>query len=196
LDGYYIYDERQIILRVSKGDESAFTELFNHHRDKIYSTAIRLTASREMAEEILQDVFLKIWMKRNDLPGIENFEAYLHTIARRATYRGLKQLATEKQRLTTYPPETHLTGEHMLQLKEYQTILTEAINRLPDKQRETYRLIREQGYTRNEVAGHLGVSAETVKYNLDEGLRKIRVYFMAHTDYLPVLALFIKFLQK
>ncbi len=190
-----LYNEPELLQRVSQGDQQAFTELFMHHRGKVYSTIRRLTDSKVMAEEILQDVFLKIWLKRNELGAIHDFQAYLHTIARRATYRGLKQLAKEKQYVqpasTENEPVFHLTGENILELKEYDDVLKQAIERLPPKQYETFHLIREQGYKRAEVAEKLGVSPETVKYNFEEGMRKIRAYFMTHTDFLPAITSFL-----
>jgi RNA polymerase sigma-70 factor (family 1) len=184
------------LLRVRDGDQNAFAVLFSHYKDRIYSIAYRLTTSRETAEEIVQDVFLKIWLRRNELGNIDHFEAYLHTIARRATYRALKQMARQKQQTQNVINDediasSHISSEQILQLKQYDGLLKEAIDRLPPKQKETFQLIRQQGYKRSEVAEQLNVSPETVKYNLDEGLRKIRAYFMAHTDYLPLVIVFM-----
>lgn len=196
MDNTEIHNDKQLLLQIANGDQQAFTTLFMYHRGRVYSTIYRLTASSVMAEEILQDVFLKIWIKRHELEAVSNFEAYLHTIARRATYRGLKQLAKEKQRLKLgieeNEPVFHLTGESVLQLKQYNSMLQQAMDSLPNKQRETFRLIREEGYKRAEVALKLGVSQETVKYNLDEALRKIRAHLIANGDFLLALLLISK----
>lgn len=195
------YEEKELLARIAEGDQQAFTTLFLHHRGRIYTTVHRLTASRLLAEEVLQDVFLKIWIKRVDLAAVSDFEAYLHTIARRAAYRVLRQLTREKQLFQRHPvtpeePAFHITGENLLQLKQYQFLLKEAIERLPPKQRETYLLIKEKGLKREEAATLLKVSAETVKYNVEEATRKIRAYFMAYTDLLPVLLLFVPSLKN
>ncbi|MGN6416180.1 MAG: RNA polymerase sigma factor [Pseudobacter sp.] len=192
------YNESKLLSRIAEGDELAFSLLFMHHRGKIYSTTFKLTNSRQMAEEILQDVFLKIWLKRSQLQHVENFEAYLHAIARRAAYRGIKLLAREKQFLAPAieEPAFHFTGEQILELKQYNLVLQQAIDRLPPKQKETHLLIREEGLTREEVAARLGVSAETVKYNMSEATKKIRAYFMVHTDLLPVLLILAGTLKK
>ncbi|RXK86161.1 RNA polymerase sigma factor [Filimonas effusa] len=183
---------------MAEGNEQAFTRLFMHHRGKIYATTLRLTNSRQMAEEILQDVFLKIWLRRKELEVVVNFEAYLHTIARRAAYRGLKQLAAQRHSPGTDAGEQafHITGEHIFTFKQYNNVLRQAIQKLPPRQQETYLLIRESGLKREEVAAKLDVSPETVKYNLDEATKKVRAYFMAHTDLLPVLVILAGSLKK
>ncbi|MEO6705585.1 MAG: sigma factor, partial [Ginsengibacter sp.] len=77
-----IYNEEEIINLLIQGDETAFAQLFDHYRDRIYSIAYKLTHSTTVAEDVVEDVFLKIWLKRNDMGEIQNFEAYLFTITR------------------------------------------------------------------------------------------------------------------
>lgn len=192
------YNESNLLSRIAEGDQQAFSLLFMRHRGKIYSTTFKLTNSHQLAEEILQDVFLKIWLKRSELLAVVNFEAYLHTIARRAAYRGIKLLARQKEFLVpdADEPAFHFTGEQILELKQYNDVLRQAIDRLPPKQKETHLLIKEFGLTRDEVAVRLGVSAETVKYNMSEATKKIRAYFLAHTDLLPVLFILAGSLKK
>ena len=76
------YNENEVLLLVSQGDEMAFRELFAHYQNKLYSVALRVTRSSTLSEEIVEDVFLKIWLKRNDLLEIQNFSAYLFEIGR------------------------------------------------------------------------------------------------------------------
>jgi RNA polymerase sigma factor (sigma-70 family) len=93
LSDYLLYNEKNLIHLIAQGDESAFAKLFEHYRDRIYSIAFKLTNSTVIAEEVVQDVFFKIWLKRVDLNDIQNFSAYLFIVTGNEVYKVLKRIA-------------------------------------------------------------------------------------------------------
>jgi RNA polymerase sigma-70 factor (ECF subfamily) len=94
-----VYDERKLLQQVSEGDEAAFRELFYHYSDSVGSYILSLSRSKMHAEEIVQDVFLKIWMSREALA--EKFKAYLYVISRNQTLNAIRkvmrQMAHQKE---------------------------------------------------------------------------------------------------
>ena len=115
----------------------AFRELFAHYQNKLYSVALRVTRSSTLSEEIVEDVFLKIWLKRNDLLEIQNFSAYLFVITRNRVYKTLKQIAKNYQTVVLAEDNKIAANENIedyLINKEYSTVLHEAVTRLPQKQ--------------------------------------------------------------
>jgi len=86
------YDEKRLLQRVSEGDEAAFRELFYHYADMLGNYVMRLTRSRTNAEEIVQDVFLSIWMCREVLAEVENFKAYLFVVSRNQTLNAMRKM--------------------------------------------------------------------------------------------------------
>ena len=175
--------ETELLKLISQGDEKAFASLFNHYRPIIFTTVLRLTDSISISEEIVQDVFLKAWLKRNELPSIRNMGGWLYTIASNLTYNALQKNAREKSKLilmNKYPDSANFyTNEDLLVNKEFETILKQAVDKLPAKQRQSYRLIKEDGLKRNEAAAQMNVSPETVKANLDAAMKKIRAYILS-----------------
>jgi RNA polymerase sigma factor, sigma-70 family len=175
--------ETELLKLISQGDEKAFAGLFNHYRPIIFTTVLRLTDSISISEEIVQDVFLKAWLKRNELPSIRNMGGWLYTIASNLTYNALQKNAREKSKLilmNKYPDSANFyTNEDLLVNKEFETILKQAVDKLPAKQRQSYRLIKEDGLKRNEAAAQMNVSPETVKANLDAAMKKIRAYILS-----------------
>mgnify|MGYP001545291185 CR=1 FL=1 len=142
-----LYNEHELIQLIAQGDERAFTKLIDHYRNKIYGIALELTHSINVAEEITEDVFLKIWLRRSALNEIENFTAYLFTVARNETYKILKQiaknykivlLAENNEAIALENSEDYLIG------KEYTSLLQKAIDRLPHQQKQVYQLIKEE----------------------------------------------------
>ncbi|RZK41728.1 MAG: hypothetical protein EOO90_10275 [Pedobacter sp.] len=87
-----IAEEKIILTKISRGDSNAFAVLFNFYRNKVYGYAIAILKSEKSAEEIVQNVFIKIWLKREDLSSVDNFGAYLRTISRNETLNALNTL--------------------------------------------------------------------------------------------------------
>ncbi len=87
--------EKEILLRVSKGDEQAFHQLYNLYNKKIFSIAWKLTGIESAAEDVVQDVFIKLWLHREKLSGINYFTAYLNTITRNHIFNSLRKIAHE-----------------------------------------------------------------------------------------------------
>ena len=179
------YNEEELLAFIAQGDELAFTRLFDNYRDRIYSIAFKISHSTTIAEEIVQDVFLKIWLRRDRLIEVENFNAYLFVITRNHVYKSLKQIAKNYE-LTAFTEKDHLAGdnnsEDLVMEKEYDSLLKKAIDRLPNQQKQVYQYIKEKGLKREEAAGLLHLSPETVKYHLAEDMKNIRTFCILHLD--------------
>ena len=179
------YNEEELLAFIARGDQLAFTQLFDYYRDRIYSIAFRITHSTTIAEEIVQDVFLKIWLRRDRLIEIQNFSAYLFVITRNHVYKALKQIAKNYE-LTAFTEKDQLSADNdsarLVMEKEYNSLLQKAIDRLPNQQKQVYQYIKENGLKREEAAGLLHLSPETVKYHLAEAMKNIRSFCMLHLD--------------
>jgi RNA polymerase sigma-70 factor (family 1) len=179
-------EEKELLMKIAKGDENAFSLLFNKYQQKIYALAYHLTESTHHAEEIVQDVFLKIWLKQTQLVQINNFESYLFIIARNHIYSSLRVLSREK----TFNNELDLRiADHensldtLIDYKELTSLIHDAANSLPEQQYEVYRLSKEEGKTREQIAGVLKISPETVKVHLSRAMRTIRAHVIARMPF-------------
>lgn len=191
--------DTSILMGVAEGDEVAFKVLFDTYRPNIYTTALRVTNNEWMAEDIVQDTFVKVWIHRQQIPAIANFETWLYVLSKnialdiikkKAHYKTYSQEEAKNALLRVYPEADYLTQD-----KDFKRLLDEAIERLPAKQKETYRLIREQYLKREEAAEILQVSPETVKSNLDQAMKSIRAYCTAHMKDIPLVLLLHFFLK-
>jgi len=182
-----------ILTEVSKGNEAAFKTLFDTYRPNIYTTALRVTNNEFMAEDIVQDTFVKVWINKHNLTNVDNFEKWLYVLSKNITLDILKKQAhykayaveEAKEALIRVYPE----ADYLAQDKDFQGLLQKAIDRLPEKQKETYRLIREQYLKREEAATMLNVSPETVKSNLEQAMKSIRAYCLANMKDIPLVVL-------
>jgi len=178
-----LHNEFELILLVAQGDERAFSALFQHYKDKLYSYALRLTEEEELAEEMVQDVFMKIWMSRSELKKIESFDAYLYTVIRNKSYNAIKRRAHEAvilKELSLNMTEMQNSTEETVIVNNYQQLLQQVVSQLPPQQKLIYDLSRTQGLKHEEIALQLKISKNTVKVHLVKALHTIRSAFYNH----------------
>lgn len=195
--------EKELLCLVAKGDEAAFTHLFNAYHQQLGAYIYRLTESFSLTQEIVQDVFLRIWLRRIAIRDIDRFDAYLFTAARNHTFNCLRKIARERSSKLRWA--TTLSEEPVYEMDAgadpaigYRAMLDEAVERLPLQQKKVYLLHRRQGLSHAEIARRLDLSVETVKKHMTLALRSIRNYLSprnSHADLLLLLislAIFIK----
>ncbi|NLR78088.1 RNA polymerase sigma factor [Chitinophaga eiseniae] len=177
------YNERELLLSLAQGEDHAFAGVFHHYRHRIYAIAFRLLGSASQAEDVVQDIFLKMWLKRGELHEISHFKAYLFTVTRNHIFTSLKLVA--RQQLAASELSATAVNEikdAAIIHKEYEQILQRAIAQLSPQQELIYKLSKEEGLKRNEIADRLQLSPETIKVHLANAMRSIRAFCMARMD--------------
>ncbi|MDQ2720051.1 MAG: RNA polymerase sigma-70 factor [Bacteroidota bacterium] len=189
-------DVKILLLKVAEGDENAFGELFKMYYNQLGGFIMRITESEPLTQEIVQDVFLKIWINRNSLGEIHSFKAYLLVIARNHAFNYLKQIAREKGRKKEWANNLEhntLNNAEESPAMDIGNLIDEAIELLPPQQRKVYKLSRQNQMKQMEIATELNISLETVKKHMVLALRFLKNYVRKH-NYL--LICFITFFFK
>ncbi len=171
---------KRLLRCIRAGDEQAFRKLFEQYSSTVYSFSMKLTRRAEQAEEIVQDVFMKLWVRRESLDEIENFPAYLFTVTKHLALNILRQKAIEsraKAVLQQIQEGSHCETEETVVLRDYEQLLDRAIRHLPPQQRVVYSLCRHEGLRYEEVAQRLKISRLTVKAHMHQALRTIKSQF-------------------
>lgn len=183
-------DLKPILSQIVAGDQIAFREVFDMFYPKVYSFALKLTHSTSLAEEIVQEVFVKIWVGRESLSSINYFPSYLYTITRNHAFNVLKKIAIEERIKETLKKELSEAQEDTEDVSRYQDQhgkLVHAVNQLPPQQRLVYSLCHQQGLKYEEVAEQLNISRLTVKTHMQKALRTIRSHFRSTIGLLILL---------
>jgi RNA polymerase sigma-70 factor (family 1) len=179
---------REILLQVVSGDESAFKKLFDQYWDHIYTVALHLTQSVPFAEDMVQDIFLKIWLGREKLGDIETFDNYLFIVARNHIYNAIRKWRREdtlRQPLLDWLEDRQETPEQKLLFKESAGLIAIAVARLTPQQQAIWKMTREQGMSHKQVARELNISRNTVRNHIVNSLKIIREHLDDHAS--PVL---------
>jgi RNA polymerase sigma-70 factor (ECF subfamily) len=162
---------------VSKGNEHAFAQLFNKYSDKLYSFVVSISGSNQVAEDVVQDVFLKIWQKGHELNEIENFHSYLFKMARNHVLNIMKRMAKETLILSETAYEFSGRKQETfrdIEFKDTQHYYRKAIEKLPPQQKLVFIMSREKGLNQQEIAKNLNISIPTVKSHMTQALRFLR----------------------
>ncbi len=165
------------------GDERDFKLLYNLLYDKFFRIAIYFLKKEDRAQEVVSDVFLSLWNKREELPRITNFESYCFILLKNASLNYLEKHNRETEPLTEATDTNHSgeTPESILMNDELLQIYVDAIEELAPRCHEVFIRVKEQGFSYKETAAQLGISVKTVDAQLQKALQsikeKIRDYF-------------------
>jgi RNA polymerase sigma-70 factor (ECF subfamily) len=191
----HCYIEKELLRKVAAGDELAFGQLFHTWRNKLYFFILRIIDSPSLTEDLVQDIFVKIWVNRETLSTIANIGAYLYTIARNEAITGMRRKARETIILAELRMVTTAAGlpvDEALLHKQVQEKLQSIINQLPPQQKLVYTLTREQGLRQEEVASQLHISVSTVQNHMTQALRTIRCQLRLFYPPRPIYLLIIE----
>lgn len=186
--------ENVILAKVAQGDHHAFFLLFDHYQRYVYGFGRKLTRSGDQAEEIVQDIFQKIWTRREKLPEIDHFEAYITRLVRNHAYTILRKNMLSAKINTGLSKETAMEVSDLnaeLDYRETVVLLNEAIKSLPGQQRKAYELCHQQGLKYEDAAKEMDISPETVHYHMKLALKTIREHFKRNSFLYPVLISFL-----
>jgi len=189
------YDEKTLLQKCAEGDPAAFRVLFLHWHQLLAGYLYRITESKELSEDLVQEVFMKIWMARESLSEVRNFKGFLWVVSRNHAYDILKKQLKEKLLQQTWLRERDIaTGNDPEDPQQHLTsLLDQAIDHLPPRRKEVYLLSRHERLTYQEIAEKLGISRESVKTHLELATKGISNYMQAHLpDGIVLLALFLK----
>lgn len=174
--------------------ELLFMDIFRKHEGRLYALALKLTKSASQAQDIIQEVFLKLWEQREDIRQIRNMEAWLYRLTENKVIDFLRKAAADDRLRETIwnslPQNSHST-ETMVAGNEYEHILQKAIALLPPQRKLIYCLNREAGMNYQEIASELHISRHTVKNQLSSALQSIRSFVIRTTG--PLCILFFNF---
>jgi RNA polymerase sigma-70 factor (family 1) len=187
------FEENELLAKIAQGDHLAFKVLYDGYYGVIFDFSYRLLHSESLAEEVIQETMLHIWLMGSKLKAVRNIEAYIKTIARR---RAIDQLRIAEQALNFENDFFAAAGEDMqdneeaLVLESARLALAQGIEKLPDQQREVYLLCYQQGLKYQQVAEKLNISHGTVQTHMKLALKFLREYIKKHSHYAVIAILF------
>jgi RNA polymerase sigma-70 factor (family 1) len=174
-------NDNDILQRIAGGDELAFQIIYKRNFDRIAKFTYKICKSDTVTEEIVQEVFCKLWLNRTAITHVNNIEAYLFSIARNKTIDFLRRLAMETkiiQNLSTQLTELENAVDEKLNADALLILINEALSGLSVQKRQIFELSKIQGFSHDEISEQLQLSKSTVKNHLSETLRHLKKYML------------------
>lgn len=179
--------ENDLLQRIAAGDEAAFAGLFHTYHNRLGGFVLGWTKSAALAEEIVQDVFMKIWTQRERLSEIKQIDSYLYILARNEAFNCLRQAARERVRRETW--EHDQDAAPATEENDYTPLIEQAVAKLPTQQKKVYLMKQHHRMAYAEISRHMQISPETARKHLSAALRSITVYVRAHLHHIIILLL-------
>ena len=186
-----IHNEAMLLLAVEKGNPKAFEEIFMAYHNQLASYVILLTESRELTEEIIQDVFVKIWNGREKLSEIESFTSYLFILTRNYTLNALRKKVAEREKKSIYDKviqQEKNTSLHNQDEPNFHDLIDQATVQLPPQQKKVFAM-RMQGLKNQQIASEMQISPASVKKYQQWALKSVINYVRIFTGTLLLLVL-------
>lgn len=186
-----IHNESELLRRVAAGDQLAYKILFDRYWDQMFANALHFTKQPELAKDLTQEIFLKLWLMRHKLAEVQRFEAFLFTVARNVIVDELRRLHTSGQYdefFDAYFEQVHQPATISAEFRELESTLLEAINRLPRQMQTAFKLSRFEGLTHEQVARRMNISRITSQNYIARAIVSIKKHLHTQHIELSILA--------
>ncbi|MGJ1389418.1 RNA polymerase sigma factor [Sphingobacterium spiritivorum] len=184
--------ERELLHSISLGDRRAFALLFDSYFQMLGSFVYKITESLEDTEEIVQDVFIKIWLRRSSLNEIKSFKQYLFTMCKHQSLNHLRKTANKAilfQQVEDIYLENVLDTNEENYIEQLRALVDKAVDQLSPQQKNIFVLSKIERLKYKEISEKLNITPETVKKHMYYASKAIRDYVQNHMDEVIILIL-------
>lgn len=171
--------ERELLLRLQQGDHAAFNTIYNFYKTELGIRILRMVRAEELAEELLQDLFMRLWSNRQKIDPDKSIKAYLYQVAKNMVIDLMRRAAKEQhihQQIITASTELYQHVEEHLFQKENEALLHRAIDQLPPQRKKIFVHCKLEGMSYKEVAEIYNISTSTVNDHIQKSTHFIKEY--------------------
>jgi len=184
------HDERELLSLLKQGNEQAFEKIYDSYSSRLFGNVFKMVKSETTTQEILQDVFIKIWSNRDSIDLDKSFRSYLFRIAENQVYDFFRKASRDKKiqaQLFAGATEEYEHIETMIHRKENALLLQKAIDSLSPQRQQVFRLIKLDNKSYEEVSRQLGISVSTISDHIVKANKAIREFIFTHNDMAIIL---------
>lgn len=177
MNSYNTLSDTELIELLKLDNQQAFSELYNRHKSVLHLHAYKKLGDLEAAKDLVQELFIYLWNKRNSLADIQNPSGYLHIMLRNRVLDVIAHNKVESKyinSLQSFISEANYTTDRQIREKEFGLFIEKIINELPLKMREVFLMSRNMGKSHKQIAEELGISESTVKNHVKAALKVLR----------------------
>ena len=184
--------EKEILIRLQKGDSQALEEIYRLYNPRLYGKLLRLVKSVPQTEEILQDVFIKIWEYRASIDTQKSFPAFLFKIAENKVYDFFRNVTRNRKLQAEFIELStidYTALQEFVEEDDKSILLENAINMLSPQRQQVFRLCKMDGKSYKDVSELLGISQSTISDHIVKGTKSVINQLVSHRKELLDLAI-------
>lgn len=174
-----------VFKKIKEGDITTFEKIFRQYYTPLYLYAFSITGRKDVSEEAVQDVFYNIWKERENIQILRSVKNYLYGAVRNHSLRYLEQLVVqERHREHVWNNQTNeadLSPQELLEYKELENIITNVLNKFPERRLQIFRMHRAKGMKYKEIAESYSISVKTVEAEMTKAYRALRLEIEKYT---------------
>lgn len=181
-------NDKSLVIHLQNNDVKAFDVLFHRYSGKLFRFSFSLLKNEEDSKEIIQETFFRIWNKRLEINSSKSFKSFLFTISYNLIIDQLRLRLKDQEYRKFLLEHFDANNFNVASDMNYETLTKQietVIEELPNKRKQIYKLSRENGFTRKEIAEQLGISVKTVENQINLSLKHLK--HRLGKDFLPVL---------
>ena len=175
----FFADEKELLLLLKQGHEAAFEEIYKLYSSRIFGNIYKMVKSESIAQELLQEVFIKVWNNRTGIDPENSFRSYIFRIAENSVYDYFRNASRDRKmqsHILVITTEHYDHIEELMLRKENNAILDKAISSLSPQRQLVFRLCKLDGKSYDEVSRELGISVSTISDHIVKANKAIREF--------------------
>jgi RNA polymerase sigma-70 factor (family 1) len=168
----------ELLAFLKEGDQRAYAEIYSRYKGPLYIHAFNLLRDREEAKDVLQQVFLNLWVNRETIEVKSHLAGYLYATVRNSIFKIIAHQGVETKYLSSladFATKGECLTDHRARENQLWAIIDEEVSNLPEKMRIVFELSRKANLSHKEIATQLGISEKTVKNQVNGALKVLRV---------------------
>lgn len=171
---YSALSDDELIINLRKGDERAFTEIYNRYWEKLLAIGYHFTHLKQDAEDIVHEVMIGLWSRKDEI-NVQSLNAYLGTAVKFAVFKKISRDRIRRELLKKIPTALHSTDtEDKLEARFLEEYLKGVVEHLPQKARLVFTYSRDADLSITEIGGRLDLSPKAVEYHMTKALKSLR----------------------
>jgi len=185
-----MFSEKQLVEKLKQSDTVAYESLYLLYVQRLYGFVLRMAKSPELAEDVVQDIFVKLWENRQQLDPEQSFKSYIFTMAKNQLLNFIKRKAHESRivnEILAHVPRGSRPSDNMILENEIQHLLDEALSSLPPQRKLIFELCRIQGLTYKQAAEQLGLSDSTINSQMVKAIKTVKEFLKEKDVAVPVV---------
>lgn len=184
---------KDVLQKFIRGNRTAFNTVYEVYASAVFDVAFKILRDRTLAEEVVQECFVKLWLKKENVDPAKELWYYLYVMCKRLCFSVLRDERVAKEVSQNLRILSDVNDvEEKLHYMELQNMLEHHVEDLPEKQKIAFHLSREEGLSHQEIGYKMGISQNTVKNHISQALKSLRKKLM-NIDYTIFLFFFLFF---